>query len=132
MQAPPQVGRIDVHFPESYYRVPVDVAVNGQRVFRTERFGGEIPVPPGRHTVTCESCYPGLFGGTRYRFGAASLAVDVHPGQVVPVFYAPPHSTISKPAFGRTPHRRRLNLTPLGWIGLGAVLVASVLTALYG
>lgn len=123
-QEPSPVGRIDVHFPQSYYRVPVNVRLNGELVFRDEKFGGEVPVPPGCHTVTCDSRHRGW-----RRFGEASLTVDVGPGQIVPVFYAPPHTIVSKPAIGFTPQQRHFNLTVWGWVALIAVVTLPVLFA---
>lgn len=60
----------------------------------------DIPIESGRHHLEASSQWI-------RRYGQAAFDIDVAPGQVVEVFYAPPYHQFTTGAMGLVPQKRR-------------------------
>ena len=98
------------------------VIVSGHRV--NSRFGTmDIPVWAGPNRVDVHTTW-------MKEYGQASLDVVVHPGEVVPVYYAVPWHQFSRGSIGHEKQRRK-GLGAFAVI-LGAVVVVPLLFILLG
>lgn len=78
----------------------------------------DIPVEAGRHRLD-------VFGQWLRRYGEAAMELDIEPGQVVEVYYAPPFHQFATGELGLTPQRRKGAW--LMWALFGFIAVVVVL-----
>ncbi|WP_018157266.1 hypothetical protein [Demetria terragena] len=121
-------GRIGLHVRGAHLTTSVQVRVDDQPIDVTTP-STLITVAPGRHVLEVNG-----LEGFLTTFGKARLDVYVAPRQHVDVFYAVPHTFISKARIGFVPVNRawaldwrELALTCVATIGL-LLLVGIVLT----
>lgn len=81
----------------------------------------DIPIMSGRHRLAAHSRW-------MRRYGHASLDIDIAPGQVLEVFYAPPHHQFDdRGAMGSSPQVRRGVGALVGvWVAVGMVVLVPI------
>jgi hypothetical protein len=111
---------VRVHVSPSLGLRDITMHIDGQEV-DVRYFGTqEVRVRSGPHLVIVYSTW-------LWRHGEVELLVDVAPGKVTDIYYAPPHHHLAKGSVGLVPQRGKGLIVAVGQIVLALGLVVSPL-----
>ncbi|WP_344099225.1 hypothetical protein [Myceligenerans crystallogenes] len=99
--------------------VPPTLLIDGFKAPTRMAGAVDIPVEAGRHRLD-------VFAQWMRRYGQAATEVDVAPGQVVEVYYAPPLHQFTTGEIGLTPQRRKGAWVLWVIFGVPAVIVVGL------
>lgn len=106
--------------------VPPMLTIDGHKAPSRMSGSVDIPIESGWHHLEASSQW-------LRRYGQAAFDVDIAPGQVVEVFYAPPFHQFTSGEMGLTPQKRKgagLMWGFFGGLGLFVVVVVAITASL--